>query len=519
MQNGLFNPFFGLNQGSSLGIEIEVIWVIGDSHATKRNIPGGPGPTPAANTVYQWDVINSNLYQIGSTDILQSGSSSTWGSIFPQYGIDRNADSGRMVVFICSGIGGSNYSPRTGDTGDWTDADTLWSTAKANFDSCISYLNSHYPNAILYKKAKVIMGVNDIRGIAGGQSTQSTVLIDITAFYTRFESSYPGMEISIVLPGRSENGITLAAHSIVRNALINEARARTNVHIACTEAPFASAGYYDTDNLHLVQDGNNALGSMMAKWDKSTAYSKWARPIIASHFDDLSSIRKDLINSFVATLGSYLFELEYLYIFKNTIQNNIYNSWCLLSAAYSPNLGGSFSYNANDSIGTNGTSNYILTGHLADNNNVHATATDFFDGVKIKTNRSAAGVTKVAIGVGSATSQDVVGQTNSNTVYARANDLTTTSSGADTKLQDDTFYAAYRTGTTKGLWKNTLSLVSATQAMVSSINRNKPVGCLDNNGTYGNFIDADFLYAVGGKYSTMDMSVLYNALETLTDSW
>lgn len=499
----------------STAIEIELIWVIGDSHATKRNV-GGPGPTPTDNTVYQWDPALSNLFEITNTDIKQAGSADTgWSSIFPQYGIDRHTDTDRMIVFVTSGIGGSNYSPRTGDTGDWTDADTLWSTASTDYDNALAYLQANYPGSTIYPKVKVILGVNDVRGA----TALSTIQTDITAFYDRFDTDYPGMEIGIVLPGRSETGVSLARHSSVRSYLINEARTRSNVYISCTEAHYYAAGLYNVDDLHLSEAGNNALGSMLARWDRNSSYDEWARAIIASHFTEPSSAQKTLINNFRTTIGDDYFDLEYLHIFKTTDSDDIYNSWILRTACNDVSTG--FTHTTNSHMTTNGTSSYFLLGHVAPNNNVVATSSDFFDGVKIKTNRSAAGSLRVALGVGNSplTSQIAIGQLATSQVYVRANDVTTTSYATDTKLQDDTFYAAYRDAGTKGLWKNSASVVSASVAAASGITRNKPVGCLDNDGTFQNYIDADFEYAVGGQKTTVDLAALYSALETLIDGW
>jgi hypothetical protein len=404
---------------SKVGYDIELIWVIGDSHATKRNPTGSAyGPTPTAGTVYQWDTSGSVLYEIGATDILQSGAPADAGSFYPQYGISRYTDTGVPVVFVTSGIGGSNYSPRTGDTGDWTDADTLWSTAKTNYDNCKAYLLAR--GYKINYKVKVVLGVNDGRGA----TPLATVESDITDFYDRFESDYPGIEIGIVLPGRDENSVNTTRGGYIRTFLINEAKARSNVYVACSEVPYWANGYYDSDNLHLIQTGNNVLGEMMARWDRNTGVSnKWARAIVSCHFDDLSISRKNLIQNFITNVGSDFWDLEYLYVFKTTIDDNIVFSWRFITSGVN---NGSAVFSANDNLATNGSSTYYLTGHIASDNNLVATSTDYFDGIKIKVNNSAAGgSTRVALGVNNAasTSQSLIGQLSTSLIYARSNDL------------------------------------------------------------------------------------------------
>jgi len=493
--------------------EIVLVWFIGDSHATKRNV-GGPGPTPSPGTVLQWDATHKNLYEIRSTDILQAGGSDTWGSPFPQYGIDLNAAIGATIVMVCSGFGGSNYSPRTGETGNWTDSGALWGPARADFDDCLLYLKNAFPNARIRVKVKVIMGVNDVRGATALSNVQS----DITAFYDRFQKSYPGIEIGIILPGRSESGVTTARHTSIRNYLITEARNRYNVHVAGTEAPLANAGLYDSgDNLHLLQSGNNVLGSMMARWDINSLYSKWARTIIGSQFEDVTQDFKNRIERFVRRVGDYLFQFEYLYILYNSSMNSALNSWSLLTAG--TNVGCTFSpYGYASSDGT--TSKYLILNHIANNNDLYANANDFLKGLWVKTNRSAAGSgTKIAMGTLTGSAQALIGQANSaNRVYARANDLGATAYTTDTKFQDDSLYGVYRLdASNNGILKNGSSAQSGAVAEVAATSMNDYGFAGNSSNAPSNPIDMDAKVFLKAPYNTMDWSLIYSALQELVN--
>lgn len=504
---GLIHPYY-YSGGGGEESDWLIVWVMGDSHATKRP-SGAYGPTPTSGTVYQWDTSEQELYEISNTDIL--GGDADNGSVFPQLGIELNLSTGKKIVFVTSGTGGSNYSPRTGDTGDWTDADTLWSTAKDNFDDCVSFMSVTYPDANIEQVAYVILGVNDVRGA----TALATIQTDIDNFYDRITTAYPSLQIGLVLPGRTEVTTSDNRLSNIRNYLIQAARDYSNVYVACTEAHLWSAGYYLVDNLHLSQDGNDeALAPMMARWYNNSAYSKWARALISSHLDELSSARKTLISNLITALGDDFFELEYAYNFKTTLQSNCYLDLALLGTGFQTNGG----FTANSFVTANGTNGYWRTGHIASINNVRASVNDFFDGVKIKTNRTAQGVLAIAFGAAQAAQQTVIGQTASNTVYYRAHDLTT-NLNADTKLQDDTFYAVYRNGTTKGLNKNGVSDASAVVSSVAITAVTKYIGCINSNGTAQIFLDADYEYSIGGRFTTVDMAVIYSAFEALVDNW
>jgi hypothetical protein len=497
-------------------LEIEVIWGIGDSHSVRRE------PTGATQTydltaipVYNWQVGATVPFKITTGDIQQTGVGANAVSFWPQYGIDRYAATGRMIVFVTTGLGGSNYAPRTGDTGDWTDADVLWSNAKDAYDDCIAYLTANYPTATIYPKVKAILGVND----AVGTTPLATIQSDITAFYDRFDSQYPGLEVGIVLPGREPAGISTARLTAVRSYLINEARNRANVYIVGTEAHFWSAGYYDTDDWHLTMAGNVQLAHMCDRWDRNTGYDEWARAIIACHFDDLSSARKTLIETWRTAIGTDYFDLEYFHLFKTTQSNNIFNSWILLTSGANPANAPSFT--ANSFITTNGTNQYYLTGHVESVNNIRATGTDFFDGVKVVTNRTPAGTVTYALGAGNSgpSSQTIIAQNASSQMLYRAHDVASSTYATDTRIQDDTFYATYRNGTTKGLWKNGASVATATQAAAVNPGVNKIIGALLNNATPQNFMNADFGYILGGQFTTVSLSTVYSACEALYDNW
>lgn len=484
----------------------DVIWGIGDSHTVKRNPTGTSyGPTPTANTVFQWDVATQTLYEIGATDILQSGSGANWGSIWPQMGISYNTYTGKKPVFVTGGVGGTNYAPRTGDSGDWSAADTIYSSAKTELDNCLAYLGKKGPRYIV-----VNLGVNDGRGT----TALATIQTEITAFYTKLHTDYPNAIILQIMMGRNETEVSTARAIAIRNYIRNEAETRDYMHIIASETALWSNSYYDSDNLHLLQTGNNIVGEMFGRWLQNRTYSKWARSIIASHFDALSTARKDLIEDWVTDMGSLYFDLDFFYNQHTTIEANTFFDWTFQLGGFKT----SATFTANDCITTNGTSSYWRPDHDF-TRAVHSSQNDGFIGVKIKTNRSAAGgSTRVALGRAAAAEQAVVGQTNLSLTYHRYNDLTL-SNGTETKLADDSYYSSGRSGTTKILYKNGVADNSVTQASTGLSSGTIYQGALNNAGVAGNFLDCDFQYCIGGLLGGVSQVTIYNACEALIDSW
>lgn len=505
-QHGFFGSTYPWRDTNEEGQQ--VVWAIGDSHTVKRNPTGSAyGPTPAAGTVFQWDVADQDIYEIGATDILQSGAGANWGSIYPQMGISYFNATGRKPVFVTGGVGGTNYAPRTGDSGDWSAADTIYSTAKTQLDNCLAYLGLSGPKYIY-----VNLGINDARGA----TAIGTIETEITAFYDKLHTDYPRAIIIITMIGRQEVGeLTTQKVLNIRDLLKTEVVNRDYMHICASETAMWSNGYYDSDLLHLLQTGNNIIGEMVGRWMSNYAYTKWARSIISCHFDELSTARKALIQTWVNSMGAAYFAQDFIYVHKTTIEANTFFDWTFHWAGFKTSSG----FTANSYITTNGTSSFFRTAY---NYSIahHATQDDGYIGTKILTNRSAAGgSTRVAMGHAAAGDQMVIGQTNLSLVYHRYNDLTLTTEPDETKLGDDAFYCTGRSGTTKILYKNGVNVNQATAASTSRSSGSVYVGCLNNAEVAGNFLDADFEYSMGGLLTGNSLLDIYNAMEALIDGW
>ena len=85
-------PFDSLNNDSNTTASWQQLFVIfGNSLARGRSEANGP--TPKANTVFEW--ADTTLVRIGSKDLLAADQGSPW----PQFGIDYNKNFATKVVF------------------------------------------------------------------------------------------------------------------------------------------------------------------------------------------------------------------------------------------------------------------------------------------------------------------------------------------------------------------------------------------------------------------------------------
>lgn len=488
--------------------EYIVIWAIGDSHMTKRNPDFTTyGPTPPNGTVYQWDVANSNLYTVGATDIKQTGAGTDWGSIFPQTGISINAVTGKKIVFVTCGTGGTNYSPRTGDSGNWSTGGTLYAAAKTTMDNCLTYMGKTTPDYVL-----VNLGVNDERGA----TSMTTIKSDCTSLNDRIHTDYPNATIIQVMFGRDNVSFNNQRATDLRNYIKSEVSARSYMYLCASETGLAGAGYYDSDGIHLSQPGNNEVGKMIGQWFANSAYSdKMSRAVISSHLaGTLNSTNKALVDAWFTTMGSSYAETEAYYNFRTSTGNH-YLDWTLQYCG--GNTGGA-TITANDCITTNGTSTY-WTVDININIALKMTTTDNYMGVKVKTNRSGAGTgVRNAFGASVSGAGWLIGQNNTPNVYYRDCDLTT-STNAATAVPSDSFLSVQRNGTSKQYAVNGTVTSSATVASTGGINQPVYIGCSNSTGSAAAFIDADFGYAIFGKLSTSTMANVYSACENVYDNW
>lgn len=226
----------------------QLIVVIGDSIA--RGTSDSDGPTPTAGTVYEWN--GSSTVQVGSTDLVSAATGSPW----PKMGIDYNTATTRKIVYSSSGSGGSNFSP-DGDNNNWSTTGTLYNAMKTKVNNGLANIGLSRPRAIF-----MILGINDARA----SSNLATVEADVISLFDRLYTDYPNTRVYVVNVGRENAGIVTARIDSVRGYIQTEVTARENVFMAADLRTYAidHPEYYDDDNLHLNQTGNNALGAELA---------------------------------------------------------------------------------------------------------------------------------------------------------------------------------------------------------------------------------------------------------------
>lgn len=487
--------------------------IIGHSIA-RGTASGWQQPTPTAGTVYATlDGIAIN--EIGADDVnpTMGYAPGTIGSAWPQAGITYYSATGKKPVFILSAVSNSVFYPNASATGgEWRQGSTNYTNAVTSANAALNTLGVRKLKGIY-----VNLGINDI----AYSSSYANIAAAIDNMFAGLLADFPGIPIYIVQQGKTSSALDSLKMKQVAAKLKSIASANTNIYIGSSLSSYYTNSLLTTDNLHPNVAGYTTLGEMFTRLVTSTSYSKWARAIISSHHDDLSSSRKSAIDTFISTIGENAFlSIGCLYRGKTTIQQNVFVDWALMCNPVNVSI----SFTTNDSIDFNrATPHYIKTG-FNPTNAQYQTLSDNFIGAMTKTNNIAAGTQAYLFGSYDGTTETSVYQNPSSGIVGISNGrytIWTSGEGGDLKCQNSTSYYCGNDASNVYLYKNG-SLVDQdiTASIYQLVNGEIFWGDQNLNGAANsNCYDDTQLFFVSGKLSGVNLSALDTALKTLDSTW
>lgn len=477
------------------GKQVELI--IGDSTAGDTSSALTLGPTTPSDSCYLWN--GSGITELTTDDINNAGP--TYGTLWKKYALDWNASSGRKPVFVNEASAGSEASPN-GDNNNWSTSGDLYATAISNCDAALAFLNLTLPAVI-----HISLCINDVRGAV----SLSTINTDLISLIDRLQAKYPGVPILLENIGRDETNLYSARIAAVRKYIKNIALTYADVHIVDGNTSLPANSLMAADNLHPSQAGNNERGAKRARWRINSSYSKWARSIIASHYDDLSTTIKDGWESFMTAAQSEYLDLDQLLILRNTDKKNTLVDFGYLAAPQDQG----FTFNANTSISFNGSSTYYAPSLVPTGLWNKASQDDFVRMVKVVTATTAAGSSASLSSAYDGTIRIRMVQTSSSLISIISNAATATTNGTDTKYQANTWHGQGRDGGNQYLIKGSTDLATGAVASTGLCDRAPVLGAEDANGSITLYWNGSVACAYTGKRTTIDLSVLNSALDTL----
>jgi hypothetical protein len=487
----------------NLSNKSEVFGNIGDSNADGRGLTTTTVP---ARTLYKWN--GSSFVEITTQGI--GNDVTDRGSYFEQFAINYKAATGKAVQVINGASGGAEFYPNA-DNNNWYTSGTLYAAFKTAMDNALIATGKSVPAGIF-----INLGVNDIR--AG--TSLANITLGVNSLISRLTTDYPGSPILFILVGRSEvSGSNAAAFFDMKKLIIEACETETNAHIIASAGTFESiSGMFQADLLHYEQVMNNHLGTMFARWYANSSYSKWARSIIGSHFDELTVGRKSAIQSFVTTMGADLHELNAFTLFKTSDINNFYIDWTFLGYNFPQNV----NYVANDYMETTGiTSSSFSCGYVNSFYTKGGAGQDNFRvGTKIKTRVTAATTAAIMAGRVDASANGMrvaqasgAGTTNFQALGAGVQN------GTQAEIQNATLYTVSRDGLNEYLHRNKIQ--DATRSLVSTgaCQQNYVIGLLRTNVSSSFPFAGTFEYYFAAPYTGFDYDNFVDAAEALVAAW
>lgn len=438
--------------------------LLGDS--LSRGNSESVGPTPTADTVFEWN--GSAVVEVTTNDLAQA----VTGSMWPQHGILRNTARDKKILYVNCAVGGSEIGPY-GDPWSDTGVGTLWQNAVNKVAGALLI-----PGAVI-KGVIISGGANDYRGVI--KPTQAEFKTAYQSIIDRVNTEWGNPNIFLFQVGQTDSETSLSGDfRVVTRELVSE---NTKVNLALANLSYYAQGYMQVDRVHFTQAGNDKAGEQISRYESKSG-GKRTKNLLSRFDTELSAAHQSAWETFLSSCESNgnLSAIEHLTMFVSTTDKNRKTELIGItipqpdSAVHTPN----------SHVTTNGTSTYIGVGYVPSHDYIDTDQNDILQGVKVKQTTTTAGVTACIFG-GQAAAQFYLLQSASGMQY-RVFDSTTTTWAAKTKPSDDTFYAIGRNGGTKFLMEEDVEVSSASVASTSSIARPTAVGARGLNfGSYDLF--------------------------------
>lgn len=364
----------------------QVIHIVGDSLFAGNTDSGTAIPDAIPGAVFQCDSTGNTITEVVGKHIFGESTGSPW----IQYANQRYLTSGLKTIICNTAVGGSTVYPSSSASGGtantWYPGGARYTAGSSKLANCLS--------AAGVSKQRVTFiscGINDEQS----PTALSDVQLGVESLRSRLLADYPGVKIvwcnfgwlainSLIT--RASN-ITTARARFIRKITMEQARDYENLCMGPYWGSLAQNSLMRTGDIHFNDAGNVQVGSMLNRWMMNSSYTKEARAIIASHYDDLSTQRKNAIQQFINDYGlTDYYRTDTIIRYVTTDVRNIYLDWSLKGGC--TNAGG-FTLNANQSISLNGSSNCINTGSFPGSsvNGSYATQDNAFFAQKIVTAR------------------------------------------------------------------------------------------------------------------------------------
>lgn len=428
------------------------------------------GPTPTAGTVKEYKQADDTIINVGATDLLDTGNGGTgYGSMWPKMGIDYNAGSSRIPVFVDCHSFDSNLLWATDATNKWLyDATSyfkgdLYDSMKIKADAALLKIGVQK-----YKAIFVMLTVNDI---GDNLFTAAQINGAYSKLIEYLQTDYPGSPIYLVAPSVIDAGTT------TQTALAADVRWHTIKTVPETYsgveciyyAQYAVACNLQT-GAHWSSVMNNYMGASFAAYLLDTETDVYIKRVTNHFAIPLTSAHKLAWKTALTTLQSEGF-LQVCNFLKLDVCTESINERFNITGITQPTYleGNAYTFTANDSIrtGNGGATSWQSIMFVPSLHTKYGDANNQWVGTKIKQNYTASNVAQTLFASGTA-GWRINGIGTADNYQWNASDATNTQNGRVTRFPNDTWHTVERPDSaTKNFLRN--STIDHTAAVGGAI--------------------------------------------------
>jgi hypothetical protein len=433
----------GSGDGFTNGAGQQGFLLVGDS-TTGYATDDTYGPTPTAGTVYEFN--GTDIVEVGATDLLNTGFGGTGrGSMWPKFGIDYYAGSGKKPVFCDTHGFDSNLLWATDATNKWLyDATSLlkgdlYDAMKIKADACLAEMS-----LTKFKGIFILLGVNDI----GDNLFSATQLNNAyNKLIEYLQTDFPGSPIYIVAPSVIDAGTTTqtALAADVRWHQITTVPTLYSDVKCMYYAQYAVACNLQT-GAHWSSVMNNYMGASFAAYLQDTETDDYIRrvtnhfaiPLTAAHKLAWKTALTDLRTEGFLQVCNYL-KLD---VCTESI-NERFNITGITQPTYVE--GNAYTFTANSSIrtGNGGANSFQSIMFVPSLHTKYGDANDQIFHNYVKQNYTASNVAETMFASGTA-GHRIHGIGTADNYFWNASDGTNTQNGRVTRFPNDTWHGVQR---------------------------------------------------------------------------
>ncbi len=493
----------------------QAVLLVGDSEIA-YSTDNTYGPTPTANTVFEYDQSTNTIIQVTNTDLINTGFAGTGhGSMWPRFGIDYNAGTNRKPVFVDCHSFDSNLLWTTDATNKWLYDPSnffkgdLYDAMAIKAAAALTKINVQK-----YKYIFIILTVNDL-GDALFSSTQLNNAYNKLIEYLR--TDFPSEKIYIIAPTAFDASTTTqtALTSDVRWHIIKTVP-DSYANVECIYYAQYAVSCGQQTGAHWTSTMNNYMGASFASYALDTETDKYVKRVTNHFSTPLSTTHKLAWKTALTDLQTEGF-LQVCNYLKMDIATTAFNERFNITGTTQPTFveGNTYDFLVNDCIrtGNGGAASFESTMFVPSLHTKFGDANNQWIANYIQQNFTASNIGASMFGSG-VNGWMIRGITVADNYYWQASDATNTQNGLVNRFAGGFWYGVGRPNSTTKNYLKDATILHTAAVGGATLNTGRMTR---GGGLGGGLLNAKheaFFVAADNGYNKSNVLTILNTLRT-----